>query len=344
MKSRLQFLGLAFVLSGSSILLLFWSSGTSGNIKNGFNRRIADQSPYLMKTIMLNSDLYYFSGWSGRTFYIANPDVPFELVQINDTTKTVVHIDKLNAYDVRVSRISIDSPYFYLADLNAYTIYRGRLGSWKMDTTVVKNKFFSESLAISGSSTILRTLNEAKSLYTLSKEGINNKLTRESSDLIQKQIDGLFCTDGVLLFDGRYNRVLYTYYYRNQFICSDTSLNLQYRGRTIDTTAYAKIKVSKIESSGMTTLASPPAIVNRAAFAHDGMLFINSNLSGDNESIDSFRSSDVIDVYDTSTGVYRLSFYVSRKKSQRIRAFAVHSNELFVLRGKMVEIYKMPEF
>ncbi len=295
--------------------------------------------PTLLKSIPLNSDLYYFAGWTDGKCYLANPHAPLDLLELKDAIQTTIHINILNTVNIQVGKISLDSPSFFLADLNAYTIYKGDVKNWKIDRTLVKQKFFSEFLPIPSSSTILRTLNEDRSLYILSKEGANHERVSESSELIQKQIDGLFCTDGMLLFDKVDKRILYTYYYRNQFICADTSLNLLFRARTIDTTTTAKIRVAKIESMGVSTLASPPALVNRATFANNGMLFINSNLSGDNENPAVFRSHDAIDIYDSWTGQYQYSFYIPRQQNKRLRAFAIHSEKLYVLRGMWLEIY-----
>ncbi len=339
MKSALLYLSGIVAVATFVILILYWLANEKRNIKHGFNRHVIKRDIPFARSVTLDSDLYYFAGWMGDKVYLANPDIPLAVLAIHDTVQQVIPIQNLTG--VKASRISIDSPYFYLSDLYSYTIYKGNSSSWTVDKTIHNRIFFSESLPISTTSTVLRTFNHDRTTYQLSKENIHHEKPMNAPGLLQKQIDGLFCTDGMLLFDKGKHRILYTYYYRNEFICADTNLVLLYRGKTIDTVSRANIKVEKISSMGISTLASPPAVVNRATYAAEGKLYINSNLIADNEDSNAFKSSDVVDLYDTTTGKYLFSFYLPKSGNQRMRHFAIHGGRLFVLRGQRLDIYRM---
>src|SRR5690606_27633545 len=85
--------------------------------------------------------------------------------------------------------------------------------------------------------------------------------------LLQKQIDGIICTDGILVYDSEQQRLFYVYYYRNQFLCLNSTLDLLYRGNTLDTISRVKISITSQNGSHERTLATPPRIVNNLAYA-----------------------------------------------------------------------------
>ncbi len=87
----------------------------------------------------------------------------------------------------------------------------------------------------------------------------------------------------MLTYDKSLRRVIYLYYYRNQFITFDTNLKLISTGRTIDTNSVAKISIAEIASTKTTTLAAPPLLVNKNCCADNGKLYIQSGLISNNE-------------------------------------------------------------
>src|SRR5690606_29221831 len=88
---------------------------------------------------------------------------------------------------------------------------------------------------------------------------------------------------GVLHYDPGAARLVYVYYYRNQFLCLDTNLNVQYKGRTIDTVSHAHIKVASLASEGKQTLTSPGGVVNRLSCMDGKWVYVNSKLMANNE-------------------------------------------------------------
>jgi len=168
--------------------------------------------------------------------------------------------------------------------------------------------------------------------------------TVRAYDLLEKQIDGLFCTDGMLHYDRATSQMIYVYFYRNQFLCMDTSMNLLFRGNTIDTIGHARIKVARIESENSITLAGPPAIVNRRSYACQNRLFVNSSLMGKNEDPDEFNSNSVIDVYDLGKeGKYIMSFYLPDYQGYKMKMFAASRNEFIAIHGRYLIRYNLDE-
>lgn len=187
---------------------------------------------------------------------------------------------------------------------------------------------------ISNTSVILQSMNFR------TKENSLTKSTGGHPHVLKKQVDGLLCTDGILDYSSELALVVYTYRYRNQYVCLDTNLNLVKFGKTIDTTSVAKISVSELQ--GKITMAKPPLMVNRDARIHGRYLFVYSNLMAANESIDNFRNNSVVDVYDLSDGSYHFSFYIANYHNIKMQQFKV-TGSIFTARfGDMVVQYDLP--
>jgi len=152
-------------------------------------------------------------------------------------------------------------------------------------------------------------------------ESMLGKLTPDSlrakfhPEILEKQIDGVFCVDGTMRFSKEIDRLVYTYRYRNQFIVMDTNLNVVARINTIDTTSKAKIKIATIKSTNSRTLASPPFVVNNQTSVYKQWLFVNSSLLALNDDPDTFNTTSIIDVYDIVNAKYLFSFYIGNNNT-----------------------------
>jgi hypothetical protein len=307
------------------ILILYWVALPNRNLKNGFARMIhATVQPG--HSIPLSRGRYDFAGVIGEYCYLYQVEKPDRLLEVYDGQLT----DTLflnNPFDQsRAAEIKIAFPFFYWSDLSQYTVYTGSATHWNLKDEFPHPTFYAESLP-TPSSVYYRTHNIEKDLYQLSK--YTREDTLEGEGLLEKQLDGLFCTDGMLRFDEETDQIVYIYFYRNEFICADTTLTLLYRRNTIDTTSRARISVSSHD--GYRTLSSPPHVVNRLATTYQGKLFVNSNLIADNEQPNEFSRMDVIDVYSLSTGDYGFSFYLPQLSGNRFTRFTLYEGTLYAL-------------
>jgi hypothetical protein len=121
----------------------------------------------------------------------------------------------------------------------------------------------------------------------------------------------------------------------------DTNLNLQYRGKTIDTVSKAKIKVARVSSDNSLTMAAPPLTVNANSCVSHNWLFVHSNLQAKNENAEMFNAASVIDVYNLNNGVYKCSFYIPDYGNKKIRDFWVSGNNLFALNDHYLTTYSL---
>lgn len=160
---------------------------------------------------------------------------------------------------------------------------------------------------------------------------------------LDKQLDGVFCTDGILRYDAGSKRLLYVYYYRNKFVLLDEKLNTQLVGKTIDTTDHVNFSVGSITEDNRVTssFSTPPRLVNRNAFFNGQWIFVHSALISDNENISDFRKTSVIDIYQVSNGKYLYSVKVPDLKGSKIRDFIVSGNRLLLLYDSALHSYKI---
>jgi hypothetical protein len=286
-------------------------------------------------SIELSRGHYDFAGSIGEKLYLYKVAQPDRLLEVHDG-QLIDTVFIYNPFDKsRTAEIKISFPFFYWSDLSLYRVYSGSSDQWNLTDELAHPTFYAEWLSTS-SGVYYRTRNIEDDIYQLTKH--TNTDTIAGVGLLEKQLDGLFCTDGMLRYDEETHQVVYTYFYRNEFICADTTLTLHYRGHTIDTTSRAHISVKSHD--GNRTLSSPPHIVNRLVTTYQGKLFVNSNLIGDNEDPAQFSNADVIDVYNLSTGEYGFSFYLPRLSGDRITRFTFFEDTLYALYQHTLVVYK----
>lgn len=201
----------------------------------------------------------------------------------------------------------------------------------------IENLAFDQVVVLSPRSVIVRSVNQKGKIFQrflhkiqLSKEGTITK----TFELVA-QIDGFFCNDGWLNYDDEQGKVVYTYFYRGNFLSLDTNLNLIYTGKTIDTVKYAKIKVSELNSKSTNgnykksiKQAKPPEFINKISALDLDKVYILSALKADNENYFKFLKNQVVDVYSIGNGQYMYSFYIPNYKGLKPYEIQVKTNSI----------------
>lgn len=304
--------------------------------KNGFLRRFI-QTPLTVRANIQHSGLHYIAGVTRSGVFLGSPGRA-DVVAIDLTgRKKGLRSIKFNTQNFSTPKIVLDSPHYFIQQLGGNRIAHGFLGKDSVITLLNTTTLLIDVIPISSHSLILKTLSEDGNSFVLAKKYDSTLIKRP--DLLEHQIDGKFCTDGVFQFNATRDTLVYAYYYRNQFLCLDSSLNLLFKANTIDTNRYAKISVSHIDSKKFTSLSSPARIVNQQIRIGDHRILIQSNLVADNENKQDFNTHTVIDVYSLSQGTYLYSFYIPKNGRKRLLDFRLHENQLFVLYPETLEVY-----
>lgn len=346
MKKRV----LIFVVSSASmslmiVIVLFLASNKLSSQAGSFLRKFPPMPIKEKFTLDLGFNSYYVAGGTGHFAYLANYTNPLHLIVLNTITADTQHV-KLNIDDIRnhkfwAIRINVDSPNFYLRDGAVPIIYKGNVNTWRAFRWPYDSSYFIDLAPLNDNSFAIKAISSRSKEYSLGKIMSDTPHIKLQPNLLVKQIDGMFCVDGMMHFDKELNYMVYVYFYRNQFIVSDTNLNLVYRGRTIDTISRAQIKVAHISSNSSRTMAAPPLTVNRHSCVSGDFLFVNSNLISGNESKKAFDNASVIDVYNLKNDKYKLSFYIHDFRKNKMKGFRVFNDKLIAILGQHLWVYNL---
>ena len=335
------------IVCALTMFVLFITSENIVHHRNNFIRRIPPFAAKKVYQTTLPYNSYYLAGISSDKLYLGNRTAPSIVTEIDTTLQSLLtHRIKLmnGTTELELPIIKISPPYFYVIDNSLATVFRGKLVDWKAYEIVKQVQMFTGIVDVDSTRIIFRAAT-TKFGNLLGTFNLGPNITVDyHKDLLQKQIDGYFDTDGTMHYNKISKKFIYLYYYRNQFIVTDENLNLKYRGRTIDTTSQAKIKVEYIEKSKRKKFAAPPQMVNRRSALHNNLLFVNSTLQGKYDPEVMVNKASIIDVYNISNKSYVLSFYIYNIESKSLDNFLVNGTHLFAQFGTDIVCYQFDEF
>ncbi|MBW4360550.1 DoxX family protein [Flavobacterium taihuense] len=330
---------LSVLVLGSVLIItgLFLFSEDIMQKENPFIRRFPQASAAKVGSIDLRNPSYYVAGTDKNKIYLANRLAPLQILKIDSNLKNkkkyTIKLDREN-FKFQAVEVRVTAPYFYVIDGTVPVIYRGLISDWKAKVISENRFYFSDIVFINEKQAVFRTQNPRTVENIV---GVSNSYERKdvkyNPQVLQKQLDGIFDTDGTLQYSTTLHKLIYTYYYRNQYIITNESLVVEHRGNTIDTTTKAKLKVLKIKQSGDTKLGAPPYMVNSRTTVWGNLLFVNSLLRGKYEGSKVWKYATVVDVYDISKQTYVLSFYVYDEEGFRMQNFLASDSALYIISG-----------
>lgn len=334
-----------FAGSITLVVVLMLMSGNLSKRPNSFLRALPPHPVIQMATFDVGFNSYYIAGASNKSFFLGNATAPLHVLRfdlsLSDSQSIKIEMDKYIDTRFWSVKVRVDSPAFYMTDGTVPVILKGNVRDWKIDGKMTGGAYFVDIEPLGWNSFAIRSLSAKSHEYVLGREIPELERVEFKDGILEKQIDGQFCVDGMMEFDNEGERLIYVYYYRNQFIVMDSLMNVQNRGRTIDTTSVAKLRVAKIRSDNSVTLASPPAMVNKHMSVYGNWLFVDSDLMARNESERDFRKVSVIDVYDVVTGTYQFSFYLAHFSGMKVSDFKVVKHRLIAVFGRHIVVFKM---
>ncbi|MFH6963718.1 MauE/DoxX family redox-associated membrane protein [Flavobacterium plurextorum] len=338
-----SFLGSVFFSIGI-VVVMFVLSEDIMHHRNSFIRRFPHHQAVKISEVDLRYNSYYFAGAANGNLYLGNTTAPLHIVTLDSILKNKkvfqIELDKSN-FGFKAVSISILPPYFFVADGNVPCLFRGELSNWKASLFMHDKAYFSRITPMDSSRLAFRgqAVNNNENIIGSIAVGktVNVKL---NPDLLQKQIDGVFDTDGMLHYSSGLKRIIYVYLYRNEFVVANDSLDLKYTGKTIDTTSKAQIKVSYLSDSNQKKMSAPPLIVNKTSTVYKNLLFIHSPAHGLYESKDMWSQASTVDVYNLNDASYVSSFYIYKIGDDKIRSILAHENYLYALIGNHIVCYK----
>jgi len=333
------------ISSISIVVVMFIFSENIIHYHNRLTRRFP-QTPIEKvngKDLKLNS--FYIAGTDSFHIFLGNYTAPLLITTLNTHLAiTEEKMIELNRKDLPFQgiRLSVRSPFFFAADGSVPCVFRGRIENWKAEIAYKGGEYFTTTQALDSVSIAVVTNNSRTGDNVLGIINVGEKKkTILNPSILQKQFDGVFDTDGHLLYSRGLDKIVYLYYYRNQFTIADRGLKITGRGTTIDTISRAKLNIAKDKKHQQRKFSTPPLYVNKNSAVYKNLLFVNSAIPGRFEEDRIWEEASIIDVYDLSDKSYLLSFCIYNLEGKKMKSFIVDNDNLYVLIGTQIIRYKM---
>lgn len=353
LKNRIQFIYSVktivfscFFVTITIIVLFLWSEHIM-HYNNPFQRRYSKNAAEMLKQIDLKFNSFYIAGFTNGRLYLGNHSNPQILVSFDSNLQNKkiesINFDPENIPFQNVT-LSVRGNFFYLKDGRVPALFRGSVTDWKINKRLNGMPHFTQAEPADSTTIIFRNNsgdNLSNVIGIFSSE--NENKVKYNSSLLEKQIDGIFDTDGFLMYSEKNQKMIYLYYYRNEFIVAGKDGKIDYRGHTIDTTSKAKIKVTYVKKGFGRTMSAPPLVVNANGSAFKNLLFVNSRITGRYEDTKRWEHSSVIDLYDLNKHSYLLSFPIYNIGGDRLKSFVVTDTSLYALIGNSLVSYQLKE-
>ncbi|WP_268225205.1 hypothetical protein [Sinomicrobium oceani] len=332
------------------IAFYFYSSQTNIH-KNNFERSFLPPEQLHNKQVLEIQDRgYYIAHITPEKVFISTYTAPNRLLIINYNLTEIQSVE-LSIPDVQLSvvksakisakavKITIDSTNVFIVDKATPALIYGELSGTSY--THLGNNNFNEAIALPPSSFIIRRYNSRLQQNVLRKVSKKSNNEDTVSYKLEKQVDGIFCTLGTMLYSKDLHQIIYVYRFRNQYVGLDTTLNVLYIGNTIDTTSYAKIKTQTVPSENRIVLSRYTPEVNKHCTIFGNQLYIHSGLKADNELKDQFDKNSVIDVYSLKNQEYQFSFYLPNHEGKKLTDFRVYNDKIMALYDHFIVTYRI---
>ncbi|WP_163394752.1 DoxX family protein [Flavobacterium limi] len=332
-------------MSSLVVLGLYLTSESMIHENNPFLRRYPQHPVEFVNSMDLKYTSQYIAGISKDKIYIGNYEYPTYILSINKNLShkklEKIHFD-VAKFPFQMITVTVQEPYFYLSDGVVPVLLRGDVKSWKVTKELLGVPHFTRIVPIDSTKAVFRS-NNSKNLANVLGVYKSDSVTKivYRRELLQTQSDGIFDTDGILLYSRETGKIIYLYYYRNEFLTADKNGYLLNRSHTIDTISTVKFKISKLDKGRQYLVSSPTLVVNANAAVYKNLLFVHSTVKGRYENEKLWEKSFIIDVYDLNTNTYRLSFPVYRTTSNELTNFRVDGGNLYVVMRNNLAVYKL---
>lgn len=348
MRTRVIFILLGLALFSSMfVIILYIFSEHEVHRNNAFTRRYPHHPITKKYNLSIKFNSYYVSGFNGDILYLGNKTAPLHLIEINLKTRDTSHVHltlENNDFTFHSLRVRFEFPYFFVMDGTVPCIFRGKIGDWKTHLWMKDYAYFNNAIPIDSNKVYISTTNSDNNMTTLGiiqKEDTDEFSVFLNSNLLEKQFDGVFDVDGVMVSSSKLETQGYVYYYRNEFLLMDSDLKLVNSQRTIDTIKTAQIQISNVNNHNVTKFSAPPIIVNKLAIMHDDLILINSDRLGRYEEKIMLKEASIIDVYNWKKKSYEFSFYFYNVDNEKIREFAMNDNYMIGLINDKISVYEI---
>jgi uncharacterized membrane protein YphA (DoxX/SURF4 family) len=344
-KKKTLVLLLALMLIGAGIVsLLFAFSEKKMSRNNAFQRRFVPHPIEKMNAIDLGYNSYYIAGLTDSIVYLGNVTAPLTILKL-DTNLNILDSLKieLDNMELAYSKIQVDivPPHFFVSDGNVPIALKGNINRWFAKTIMKDKVFFSQFIPLDTTQFVVRSIDGTSHNNIIASYSNRDSILSKNKNLLQAQTDGVFDTDGQLLYNSVHQQFIYIYFYRNEYFVFDRKLELIKRLKTIDTVTKANIALQQIATTQQKKLNPNALVINKRATTYGNYLFVESDRLGKYEDDKSLERAAIIDVYNFELETYAFSFYIYNYKKYKLSSFRVKNALLYAMLGDHLLVYNL---
>ncbi len=346
-KKTLLLLATLTIIGISIVALLFAFSEKKMHRNNAFQRRYPHQQAYKVNQLDIKYNSYYFAGISADSIYLGNTTAPSHILSIGlksyDTAQRSIQLHD-DAISLRSLKTIVADSVFYSWDGSIPAVFKGKTKNFSATRSITTGMPFLRAEYIDIDQFAVRVFDNTTTKNVLGKLSLKDSILPTLYPyLLTANSDPFFDTDGLLLYNQQLQKVVYVYFYRNEFVVADRNFSLDYIGKTIDTISYSQLDVHNIASKQHRKMGKNPIFVNLRAATYGNYLFIQSDRLGKFEQEEVIKSAFIIDVYNLKENTYVFSFYLYHQGHSKLNEFMVAGNKLFALVNNYLITYKLEE-
>lgn len=327
--------------SGALVAGLYWSAYARLRTTNSFLRLFPPHVLGSRKQIELPSNAYYFAGQIGDTLFLGNRLYPQRVIKVHqESMDTTIYHFSVNSSPNTLSYWSLHVAQASWLWYNSASGERYVSSSPYTDslTPGIDRQPLHGAVTLSPNYMVTKTFDSQRSSRCLQKTAIDHALL-PNIYYPRQQIEGIYSTDGMLLFNRNWNQLIYLHHFTNRITLLDTNLNEQTHQQTIDLTDSIKGNIITSTESGVTKQKLEGSIVNQDACTDGNLLLVLSKAPAKNQTLASFRKSATVDIYTFPDLNYRHSFYLPLAKDHTTLDIQLVGSYLYVLHGTALVRY-----
>jgi hypothetical protein len=342
-KKTLLMLTTLAIFGIGTVTLLFAFSEKKMHRNNAFQRRYLHNPIKNSDTLELRYNSYYFAGEAGNDLFLGNLTAPKHLLQVSknlkDTTSINIHLPKSDI-PYKYPRVRIIDSIFFLFDGTVPVIHTGNMQDWVVRNTFKPEAYFTFAEPTSSNALTIRTVSNKTGnaiLGTIALDSVPK--VQLKPDILTGDLDGYFDRDGQLFFNKQLQKMLYVYYYKNEYLVMAPDLKEIQVQKTIDTIETPQIDVKELKRTQEIKLGGKSVRVNGLSTSYGNYLFVHSNRLGRYESDEILGYAAIIDIYSIPEKAYEFSFYLYHDPKEKMHSFWVIGRKIYALIGTKLYTY-----
>ncbi len=344
-KKTLLLLATLAIFGIGTVTLLFAFSEKKMHRNNAFQRRYLHNPIKNSDTLELKYNSYYFAGEAGDYLFLGNLTAPRYVLRVSknlkDTSAVQINLPT-SEIPYKYPRVRIKDSIFFLFDGTVPIIHTGNIKDWIVNNTFKPLAYFTFAEPTSRNSLTIRTISSETGnniLGTISLDSVPE--VQLKPDILKGELDGYFDRDGQLFFNEQLQKMLYVYYYKNEFLVMAPDLKEIQVQKTIDTIEVPQIDVKELKSTQEIRLGGKSVRVNGLSATYGNYLFVHSNRLGRYETDEIIGYAAIIDIYSLTDNAYEFSFYMYHDPREKLLSFWVNGRKIYALIGTKLYTYEI---